>query len=338
MSLSDNFAYVDIKGPGPQGPIGPPGPAGGPAGPAGPVGPTGPVGPAGVVAASAPATYNSGSQTVGIDQGLFTYISSLNYAQFDLTPTGVPVGPGILSWNATDKTLDLQSDGITYQLGQELAQNVKRDSNTGLANGKVVYVTGADGNNITVEYALATADATSGNTFGVMTADAVGGNKAPATTFGLVRNIDTSSLTEGATVWLSSTVPGGMTTVKPEAPVHTIQVGICIRSHATQGSIFVTTQDGYEISELHDVKINGVGNKQVLAYDSATGLWKNTEALAISGLAYKSGVPASNTSVGILGQISIDNVNNFLYVCTATNTWKRIAMSSAGFSNAGGFA
>ncbi len=54
---------------GPAGPTGATGPAGptGATGPAGPTGPTGPAGPSGVVAATAPITYNSGTQTVGID-------------------------------------------------------------------------------------------------------------------------------------------------------------------------------------------------------------------------------------------------------------------------------
>ncbi len=205
-------------------------------------------------------------------------ITNVNAITFDTTPTDVPVGIGVLSWNAVDKTLDLQSDGITYQLGQELAQNVMRFDASGLTNGKVVYITGSSGANLLVDYAIATSDATSGNTFAVMTADASGGAKAPATTFGLVRGIDTSALTEGATVWLSGTVAGGMTTTKPVAPTHTIQVGFCIRSHATEGIVFVNVQNGYEIAELHDVLISTPTDNNLLAYDASSSLWKNQTA------------------------------------------------------------
>jgi hypothetical protein len=210
-----------------------------------------------------------------VNQDGFDHIGTLNYVSFDTTPTGVPAALGTLSWNATDNTLDLQSDGITYQLGQELAQNVKRFDNSGLTNGKVVYVTGSDGANILVDYAIATSDATSGNTFAVMTASASGGAKAPATTFGLVRQLDTSAMTEGATVWLSGTVAGGMTTTKPSAPTHTVQIGICVRSHATEGVIFVQIQNGYELEELHNVAISSAAEGQVLTYEASTGLWKN---------------------------------------------------------------
>ncbi len=263
--------------PGADGADGAPGPAGAD-GATGPMGPAGPQGEPGVVAATLPATYNSGTQTIGVNQDAFDHLSTLNYIQFDTTPTGVPTGVGVLSWNAVDKTLDLQSEGVTYQLGQELIQNVQRFDASGLTNGKVVYVVGSNGANMLVDYAIATSDPTSANTFAVLTDNASGGAKAPATTFGLVRGIDTSMLTEGATVWLSGTVAGGMTSTKPVAPVHTVQIGYCVRSHATEGAVFVTIQNGYELNELHDVITDTPADNEVLAYDSASSLWKNQTA------------------------------------------------------------
>jgi len=252
-------------------------------------------GPAGVVAATLPATYDAETQTVGVNQDAFDHLSTLNYITFDTAPTGVPVGNGVLSWNPVDLTLDLQSSGITYQLGQELAQNVKKFDNSGLIDGKVVYVTGSSGANLLVDYAIATSDATSGNTFAVLTASASGGAKAPATTFGLVRNINTSAMTEGATVWLSGTVAGGMTTTKPSAPTHTVQIGFCVRSHATEGVVFVNVQNGYELEELHNVLIDTPADNEVLAYDNASGLWKN-QTPAEAGLA----PAASPTFTGVV--------------------------------------
>jgi hypothetical protein len=43
----------------------------------------------------------------------------------------------------------------------------------------------------------------------------------------------------------------------------------------------------------------------------------------------KPATPASPTAVGTAGQIASDT--NYIYVCTATNTWKRVAISSAGW-------
>ncbi|HSG51862.1 MAG TPA: hypothetical protein VLA40_07115, partial [Rheinheimera sp.] len=129
-------------------------------------------------------------------------------------------GLGTLSWDDTNGTLQLGLKGgnVSLQLGQESVQLVKHADNTGLSNGKVVYLTGSSGGNLTVRYAQANSESTSANTFGVMTEDATGGNKGFCTTFGLVHNINTSNLTEGGMVWLSKDTAGAMTAVRPTAP------------------------------------------------------------------------------------------------------------------------
>lgn len=237
-------------------------------------------GSSGVTSATLPITYNSTTQTVGLNQDGFDHIGSLNYINFDTTPTGVPTANGVLSWNTVDKTLDLQSDGVTYQLGQELVQNVMRFDSSGLTDGKVVRVTGSSGSNILVDYAIAIDHTNSASTVGVMTASASGGAKAPMTTFGLVRAMNTSALTEGAVIYLSPTTAGGMTTTKPAAPYHAVRIGYCIRSHATQGSIFVNVQNGYELSELHDVSITQpTTDGYILGYNNSTSMWNQTNII-----------------------------------------------------------
>lgn len=208
--------------------------------------------------------------------GWVSALAGIDSIDFD-TSAGVTPQEGRLSWNATDGTLNLGLKGglVTLQVGQENVQLVKHADNTGLTEGKVVYVTGSDGANMTVRYAQANAELTSSKTIGVMTENATGGNKAYMTTFGLVRNIDTSTLTEGAIVYISSSVAGGMTTSQPIAPDHSVSIGFCIRSHASVGSIFVNVNNGFELDELHDVLITTPANNDILTYESATSLWKN---------------------------------------------------------------
>ena len=57
-------------------------------------------------------------------------------------------------------------------------------------------------------------------------------------------------------------------------------IGIVTRSNNVNGEIFVRPQNGFELDELHDVSIVSKANNNVLAYDSATGLWKNKTAAA----------------------------------------------------------
>lgn len=200
-----------------------------------------------------------------------------NSVAFDTSPnTTRPLGTGELRWNDTDGTLEfvLKGGNVTLQIGQEQVTLVKPVTGN-LLEGKVVYIAGSDGGNKTAAYAQANGEVASSTTFGVMTEPALGGAKGFCTTFGMVRNIDTSALTEGAIAWLSPTVAGGMTTTKPVAPDHLVQIGYCVRSHANLGSVFVSVKNGYELEELHNVKITNPQDGQVLKYQASTGLWIN---------------------------------------------------------------
>lgn len=203
-------------------------------------------------------------------------IGDPSWIQFNTTAVPTP-GVGRLHWNDTDGTLEFQMKGglVTQQIGMEQFIHVKSSNSTERAEGKVVYATGSDGVNILVAYAQASSESASSRTLAVMTETITGGNKGYATTFGLVRGLNTSALTEGAAIWLSPTVPGGLTTTKPSAPDHLVFIGYCLRSNNNNGVIFVSIQNGYELDELHNVKITNPQNGDVLRYNSATGIWQN---------------------------------------------------------------
>ncbi len=209
-----------------------------------------------------------------------------------------------LKWNEVDGTLEfgMRGGNVTQQIGQELPIPVKHADNAGLINGRAVYQAGSNGDNILVRYAQANSENTSAKVFGVLTEDANGGAPAFCTTFGIVRDINTSNLVEGEAIWLSATSAGGLTTTKPSAPNHLVFIGLCIRSHATQGKIFVNTQNGYELEELHNISISDIADGQVLTYESASGLWKNKTP------------SASSTSKATTHFVKINTVANTAYV------------------------
>jgi hypothetical protein len=150
-----------------------------------------------------------------------------------------------LSWNDTDGTYEftLKGGDVTLQIGQEQVVRVKNSTGGALSNGTAVYPTGSDGTNKTVAKAQANSESTSSLTFGILTEDIGNGQKGYVTTFGLVRDLDTSALTEGAAVWLSPSTAGGLTSTKPSTPNHIVLIGFCIRSHANNGVIFVNVDD-----------------------------------------------------------------------------------------------
>jgi len=91
----------------------------------------------------------------------------------------------------------------------------------------------------------------------------------------LVRDLDTSAFAEGSELWLSATVPGGLTNVKPPAPNNATRIGYVVRSHATTGSIFVRIQILEAMTELHDVVITAPNDGDILEYDTDTSTWIN---------------------------------------------------------------
>ena len=138
-----------------------------------------------------------------------------------------------------------------------------------------VYINGASGNRPTINYSQANSESTSSKTFGLTESDILHNGVGYVVVEGQLNNVDTSMFTEGQLLWLSPTVPGGLTTTKPSAPNHMVFIGYVVRAHPTEGTIEVKIQNGFELQELHNVAINGVADGQALVYDGATQLWKN---------------------------------------------------------------
>jgi hypothetical protein len=59
-----------------------------------------------------------------------------------------------------------------------------------------------------------------------------------------------------------------------------------------------------------------------------TSMYLTTSAGARTTNVANTVVPATATSAGAVGQIAVDNTNNWLYVCTAANVWKRAALTT----------
>ena len=286
-----------------------------------------------------------------------------DYIKFDTTYSGGSTQPGMVAWNDVDGTLEFQLKGgnVTLQIGQEQVVRVKNNTGSTLDNGKAVYISGSDGTNLRVAYANAGAENTSAGTIGVLTEDLNNGNAGYVTTFGLVRSINTSALTEGAPVWLSTT-NGVLTSTRPTAPNHSVMVGFCLKSHAVNGVIFVRVDNGWELDELHNVLITTPSNGQALVYDSALGVWKNAtpvnslsglsdvslsspatnEVLKYNGSAWVNGTAAGGVTAAATaptlstaksGDAWFDTNDGTLYVCyvdtDSTKQWVQVQANSA---------
>lgn len=212
--------------------------------------------------------------------GITGGISAVDYIQFDIQ-AAINSAVGKLNWNDTDGTLEfgLKGGNVVLQLGQEQVVRVTNSTNIPLVDPQAVYITGSTGNHLNATLAQANAETTSSKTLALVTETIAPSQTGFATTNGIVRNINTSNLVEGGAVWLSPTIAGGLTSIKPEAPNHAVLIGWCIRQHQSVGSIFVHIANGWELGELHDVSIDSPEDKQVLAYNSGTGLWENQDQI-----------------------------------------------------------
>lgn len=219
-----------------------------------------------------------------------------------VAPTAVGGIAGRMKWNDTEGTLDLGLKGgnVTLQIGQENVLLVKNDDSVPLTDGMAVYISGANGANLLVKRALANSDLTSASTIGIVTETLAVNGQGFITTFGTVRGLNTNAFTEGEILYVSPTVAGALTNVKPIAPQHMVVVGYVEKKSAGNGEIFVKVDNGYELDELHNVLItNPVANGSLLEYDSALAVWKNVTTIPATA------IPASVKSNLVLTWLSM---------------------------------
>jgi len=188
------------------------------------------------------------------------------------------VGAGEVEYNDTQGSLiqGLKGGLVTNVIGQQLHQRVNNRTGATLAKGTAVYLSGSQGNRITVAKALGVTDAFSASTFGIV-AESIDHNQSGyVITEGLITGINTSALTEDSAVYLSPLTAGALTSTKPQAPQHTVYIGICVKSNAGSGELFVKIRNGQELDELHDVRITSPIDRASLYYRG--GLWRDTTA------------------------------------------------------------
>jgi hypothetical protein len=232
-------------------------------------------------------------------------IINANSLGLDTTPATVPTTVGTMSWDDGDgvPTVALKGGNVNLQVGTQELARVFNDSGTTLTRGQVVYISGAQGNRVAVKLARADVEATSFGTIGLVAETIANGAEGFIIVSGALYKLDTSALVAGATVYLSPTTAGAITTTKPQAPQQLVVLGWVERVDNIVGSIYVKIDNGYELDELHDVRITTPISGNVLIYDATTspiGVWKNASITAGTGVSVTNGagsVTIANTGV-----------------------------------------
>lgn len=209
--------------------------------------------------------------------------------ELDQTPTGA-FNVGMIRWNDTDGTAEIRLKGgnVTLQIGQEQIKRVVNKTSPLITLQESAYqavvVAGAQGQRLAVKLAKADSDANSAGTIGIVTETIAANQEGFITTSGEVRGINTTGSLQGETwtdgdiLYLSPTIFGAITNVKPTAPSHLVVIGYVEYAHATQGKIFVKIDNGYELEELHNVTDTNYTTPQdedsFLFFDETQTIWK----------------------------------------------------------------
>lgn len=206
-----------------------------------------------------------------------------NYVDFNTAATESNA-IGRFVWNDTDGTLDLGLKGgsVDVQVGQQMFVRAVNKTGADLLaeDYAVVYISGAQGNRVKINLAQGNTHTPARNTIGLVTEDIADNQEGFITTFGLVRDINTTGTIQGETwndgdtLYLSNLVNGGLTNIQTSGSAHTAQIGYVVRAHATQGSIFVKVSSMGELDDLHDVVISsGITGGSMLEYHSSSDHW-----------------------------------------------------------------
>ncbi|PHS02104.1 MAG: hypothetical protein COA78_21910 [Blastopirellula sp.] len=160
-----------------------------------------------------------------------------------LTQDALGASAGSINFDPVKSSMNVQNifPGSSLQVGQESVVFVVNNTGSTISDGNVVNISGYDSINDALEITLALSD-TIANTevLGITTTPMIDGAVGFVAVFGRVNDVDTSGFVEGEVVYLSDTVPGGLTSTRSPIP---IQMGHIGKVHATTGFVHVEIRE-----------------------------------------------------------------------------------------------
>jgi len=206
-------------------------------------------------------------------------LNNVNQIDFDLTAS-TSHQEGRVSWNDDLKTLEVDTENPDVQLkvGHELVIRVNNQTGVTIPKGRAVYINGEQGQRPTIALADYTQESTSAGVVGLVLDDILDGNNGYVIAEGLFEGFNTNSYPAGTPLYLFT--GGTLTSTKPQAPNHDVRISKVVVQNSTTGSMYVKVQNGYELDEIHDVRITSPQINDVLVRSSyqGTDVWVNTPA------------------------------------------------------------
>ena len=148
---------------------------------------------------------------------------------------------GQIAWDSDANTLAVgKGGGVVLQVGEEmhLANSPVNDEAVQVNNGEAVYLSGVNVSGDPLVKLANASDLTARSTIAIATKDVPAGAAGEYTTFGVVRDFDTTFGSAGDPVFLDTTA-GQLTTTRPEYPNYTIRIGTILVSDVSAGALLV---------------------------------------------------------------------------------------------------
>lgn len=198
-----------------------------------------------------------------------------------------------------------------------------------ISKGDAVMFAGSQGDHFLFAKATQAAiDANHEYFIGLAKTDIANNEFGYVTEFGNISGLNTSSYASGDILWFDSggATAGALTTTAPAPPLAKVQVAAVIRSHVAEGVIFVRPTWYHGISELQDVSVTSVSDKDLLVWNAANGYWENSKtvdtltATTLAGTLSTASQP-NITSVGTLSSLNVsgDTVSDKIYLTESAN-------------------
>ena len=230
-----------------------------------------------------------------------------------LAGSGIQIG-------STSGIYTVTAYGVAASSASSLITRCENRTGSTLPKMTVVYINGGHGNRPTIQKSIASSEGGSSKTYGI-TASQINNNSAgDVVVFGELIDVNTDQfgVVEGSTLYLSPSVSGNLTAIKPTAPNHMVAVGKIVRNHVNQGIIEVSIQNGFELEELHNVATTGAISGQFLKYDGS--LWRNSGITSSDISNFNSSVSGLLTPYAQLDDATFNTLNvDTLFTCNTTN-------------------
>lgn len=211
---------------------------------------------------------------------------SPDFIQYNISAGAPSYSAGRMFYDPQEHTMAFMTDISTsvMQIGTESWIRV-RNAGSEIGDGTVVRFTGeTSGDRPLITPAQADTESNA-EAIGVATHTIGQNEEGWVTTFGVVRDIDTSGpgeeeWSDGDMVWLSPTTAGGLSNVVPDCPNYAVPMGRVVYAHGTQGKLLVTTPN---TAILQRLTVNCLSVHNAFCLDGTDELTISSGAVTMTG-------------------------------------------------------